>query len=88
MQHRGLKKDHGIARAISSEGSIHERTLKEGVFHGLHRAVFSDKVRLSIYKDGIRIAYMAFDHNFKEFYRHDPNKFMARIKARDLKQTH
>ena len=39
MQHRELKTDHGIARAISSEGSIHERTLKEGKFHGLHRAV-------------------------------------------------
>ena len=85
MQHRELKTDHGIARAISSEGSIHERTLKEGKFHGLHRAVFNDKVRLSIYKDGSRLAYMAFDHNFREFYRHDPNRYMLKIKASDLK---
>ena len=79
MQHRDLKKDHGIARVISSEGSIHERTLKEGKFHGLHRAVFSDKVRLSIYREGVRIAYLAFDHSFREIYRNDPNGYLGNI---------
>ena len=39
----------------------------------------------AIYKDGSRLAYMAFDHNFREFYRHDPNRYMLKIKASDLK---
>ena len=85
MQHKNLKIDHGIARAVSSEGSIHERTLKEGKFHGLHRAVFKDKVRLSLYQEGVRIAYMAIDHKFAEIYRSDPYNYLETFKACDLK---
>ena len=86
MQHRKSGLDHGIARAISSEGSIHERTMKEGKFHGLHRAIFHDKIRLSVYKDGVRLAYLAIDHDFKEFYRQDPYNYLAKFTAEDLKK--
>ena len=77
--------DHGITRAISSEGSIHERSVKDGKFHGLHRAVFHDKVRLSLYKEGERLAFLAFDHDFEEFYRHDPDNYLSNVSAGDFK---
>ena len=62
LQDSGL--EHGVVRVIQPHKpnqSISERTYRNGKIHGLNRMVSANSVKVSLYKEGVELAYFAFD---------------------------
>ena len=69
MMHRKTGEKHGIVQEIWPVGWLKEGSFRNGEVHGLQRIVYSDKVRVQLFKDGNRLATISFDCRFKETFR-------------------
>lgn len=46
-----------------------EGSFRNGKVHGLQRIVYSDRVRVQLFNDGVRVATINFDRGFNETFR-------------------
>ena len=72
----------GIQRWVDIDGNIIESTNNMGQLDsGLGMAVLDDSVSVMIRNNGQVVAGLAFDHNFVELERDDPQDLIAHIKS-------
>ena len=96
MLRKDTGNEHGIVRAVQEGGWIGEQTYKDGVSHGLYRAVRRDIIMIYLYKNGEAIAWFSFkikaDGEFDEVEREDaklyfkditPKYFMKESKSKE-----
>lgn len=73
IRQRDTEEIHGIVRKSSPIGFISEACYKNGVKHGISRAVWPYKIELFVHRDGECVAYMAYDRNMQEIHRSGRN---------------
>ena len=66
LRHPITKKQHGIQRVITPEGSINMCSYKKNKFHGLNITISADKTIVSLFSDGEKQSNFSFDANFQE----------------------
>ena len=85
-RHKATGKVHGIVR-LTSQNGVFETAMRQGVWHGLSREIWHDRVKICVAsaKQGI-VAGLVFDRNFEELSRMDPQGFLDGMRPEDFRR--
>jgi hypothetical protein len=64
----------GIVRSVDKDGFIIEATYKNNQLHGIQRFILDDRVRVSIFREGRKVAYLHMDKDLNETSRGGPEE--------------